>query len=89
MLCGNRSLLATAEWGRTHEAWCVATFGFPRRTPCINTFHRVLKGLDVASFEAALRAWLVPQIDAPVPLESRVRSQRLEFLGSVAHFLMP
>jgi hypothetical protein len=69
MLCGNRSLLAIAEWGRAHEAWCCATFGFSRRTPCVNTLHRVLKGLDVLAFEAALRAWLLPQLAAPLPLE--------------------
>jgi hypothetical protein len=69
MLCGNRSLLAIAEWGRAHEAWCCATFGFRRRTPCVNTLHRVLKGLDVVAFESALRAWLLPQLEAPLPLE--------------------
>ena len=69
MLCGNRSLLAIAEWGRAHEAWCCATFGFSRRTPCVNTLHRVLKGLDVLAFEAALRTWLLPQLEAPLPLE--------------------
>src|ERR671934_2479759 len=69
MLCGNRSLLAIAEWGRAHEAWCCATFGFSRRTPCVNTLHRVLKGLDVVAFEAALRAWLLPQLEPPLPLE--------------------
>ena len=69
MVCGNRSLLAIAEWGRAHEAWCCATFGFTRRTPCVNTLHRVLKGLDVVAFEAALRAWLLPQLPPPLPLE--------------------
>ena len=69
MLCGNRSLLAIAEWGRAHEAWCCATFGFSRRTPCVSTLHRVLKGLDVVAFESALRAWLLPQLEAPLPLE--------------------
>jgi hypothetical protein len=69
MLCGCTSLLALAEWGRANEAWCCATFGFRRRTPCVNTLHRVLRGLDVGAFEAALRAWLVPQLAAPVPLE--------------------
>ena len=69
MLCGNRSLLAIAEWGRAHEAWCCAIFGFSRRTPCVNTLHRVLKGLDVVAFESALRAWLLPQLEPPLPLE--------------------
>ena len=69
MLCGGRSLLAIAEWGRAHAAWCCASFGFSRRTPCVNTLHRVLKGLDVVAFEAALRAWLLPQLEPPLRLE--------------------
>lgn len=69
MLCGCKRLLALAEWGRANEAWCCAVFGFRRRTPCVNTLHRVLRGLDVGAFEAALRAWLAPQLAAPVSLE--------------------
>ena len=69
MLCGCKSLLALAEWARANEAWCCATFGFRQRTPCVNTLHRVLRGLDVGAFEAALRAWLGPQLRARVPLE--------------------
>lgn len=69
MLCGNRSLLAIAEWGRAHQAWCLEIFGFNQRTPCVNTLHRVLKGLEVTAFEQALREWLAPQLPEPVPLE--------------------
>src|ERR1700674_3187081 len=47
LLCGERSLLAIAEWGRAHEAWCCAVFGFRRCTPCVSTLHRILTGLDV------------------------------------------
>src|SRR5206468_3549944 len=39
MLCGGRSLLAIAEWGRAHKAWCCAVFGFRRCTPCVSTLH--------------------------------------------------
>jgi hypothetical protein len=66
MLCGNKSLLAIAEWGRAHEGWCCEAFGLRRRTPCVNTLHRVLKGLNVAAFEQALREWLAPQLPDPV-----------------------
>jgi hypothetical protein len=69
MLCGGRSLLAIAEWGRAHEAWCCAVFGFRRCTPCVSTLHRVLTGLDVGAFEAALWAWTEPQLAAPISLE--------------------
>jgi hypothetical protein len=69
MLCGGRSLLAIAEWGRAHEAWCCAVFGFRACTPSVSTLHRILANLDVGAFEAALRAWLEPQLDQPVALE--------------------
>ena len=69
MLCGGRSLLAIAEWGRAHEAWCCAVFGFRGCTPSVSTLHRVLRQLDVGSFEAALRTWLEPQMAAPIALE--------------------
>src|SRR2546426_1036353 len=48
-----RSLLAIAEWGRAHEAWCCAVFGFRRCTPCVSTLHRILTGLEVGAFETA------------------------------------
>ena len=69
MLCGGRSLLAIAEWGRAHQAWCCAVFGFQNRTPSVSTLHRILRHLDVRAFEAALRAWLVPQLEVPSGLE--------------------
>src|SRR5919205_3901470 len=69
MLCGGRSLLAIAEWGQAHQAWCCAVFGFRDRTPSVSTLHRILRHLDVGAFEAALRAWLEPQLQAPIALE--------------------
>src|ERR671927_388767 len=69
MLCGGRSLLAIAEWGRAHKAWCAATFGFRGRTPSVSTLHRILRDLDVGAFEADLRAWVEPQLDTPMALE--------------------
>src|ERR671938_1770548 len=70
MLCGGRSLLAIAEWGRAHQTWCCHTFGFRGRTPSVSTLHRILAGLDVGAFELALRAWLEPQLAAPLGLEA-------------------
>src|SRR5919108_4603064 len=70
MLCGGRSLLAIAEWGRAHQAWCCHAFGFRGRTPSVSTLHRVLAGLDVGAFETVLRAWLEPQLEAPFGLEA-------------------
>ena len=60
MLCGARSLYAIAQWGRDHGAATGEALGFPlRKTPCVATFHRVFKDLDVAAFEAVLREWLI------------------------------
>jgi hypothetical protein len=70
MLGGNRSLLALAEWGRGHQACCCQTFGFKRCTPCLNTVHRVLAGLDVVAVEAVLRGWMAPQLAEPEDLET-------------------
>ena len=69
MLCGGRSLLAIAEWGRAHQAWCCAVFGFGACTPSVSTLHRILRHLDIGAFEAALRAWLEPQLEQPTALE--------------------
>src|SRR5918911_4793423 len=65
MLCGGRSLLAIAEWGRAHRAWCCAVFGFRDCTPSVSTLHRILRHLEVSAFEAVLRALLEPQLGAP------------------------
>jgi len=70
LLCGNKSLLAIAEWGQAHQAWCCTVFGFRRRTPCVSTLHRVLTGLDVGAFELALRVWISAlPVEAPIGLE--------------------
>jgi hypothetical protein len=69
MLCGQRSLLGIAEWGRAHQGWCCAVFGLQHRTPSVSTLHRILRQLDIGAFEAALRAWLEPQLDAPIAFE--------------------
>ena len=59
MLCGARSLYAMAQWGRDHGVATGQLLGFrPGKTPCVATFHRVFKDLDVDAFEAVLREWL-------------------------------
>ena len=48
MLCGARSLYAIAQWGRDHGAPAGELRGFSHgKTPCVATFHRVFKDLDV------------------------------------------
>src|ERR1051326_6132080 len=69
MLCGNRSLLALAEWGRAHEAWCCQNFRFKRCTPCLNTLHGVWRARDVGAYGAVRRSWIPPQRAEPKPRE--------------------
>lgn len=56
VLCGERSLLAIAQWGQAHQAWCCTVFGFRDCTPCVSTLHRSPRHLDIGAFETALRA---------------------------------
>ena len=62
LLCGARSQLAVAQWGRERlddDPGLLEALGLPPgRSPCVATLHRVYKQLDVAAFEAALGAWL-------------------------------
>lgn len=57
MLCNAQNLLAIFEWGRAHQDWCKRNFGFKQRTPCTSTLHRVIKDLDIQSFETVLLQW--------------------------------
>lgn len=61
-LCGSRSLLAIAQWGRERQAeepTLLTDLGLPPgRSPCVATLHRVFKALDVAAFERVLGTWL-------------------------------
>ena len=62
LLCGARSQLAVAQWGRERledDPGLLEALGLPPgRSPCVATLHRVYKRLDVAAFEAALGGWL-------------------------------
>ncbi len=61
-LCGARSLLAIAQWGRERQAdepAVLTDLGLPPgHSPCVATLHRVFRALDVAAFERVLGAWL-------------------------------
>ena len=86
MLCGARSLYAMAQWGRDHGVATGQLLGFrPGKTPCVATFHRVFKDLDVDAFEAVLREWLsnsglelgdVLSLDGKTPVSSTGQSLR-------------
>ena len=62
LLCGSRSQLAVAQWGRERLAddpGLLEALGLPAgRSPCVATLHRVYKQLDVPAFESALGGWL-------------------------------
>src|SRR4030067_798770 len=58
MLSGARSLYAIYQWGRLQEPEVVQSLGFSReKPPSVSTLHRLFVRLDMASFEALLRAW--------------------------------
>ena len=75
MLCGARSLYAIAQWGRDHGAPAGELLGFsPGKTPCVATFHRVFKELDVDAFEAVLGEWLTnngPELGETLSLDGK------------------
>lgn len=62
MLCGSVGQNAIAQWVRERVAddpELLTALGLPAgRVPCVATFHRVFKTLDVTAFEVALGAWL-------------------------------
>ena len=75
MLCGARSLYAIAQWGRDHGVATGQLLGFsPGKTPCVATFHRVFKELDVDAFEAVLGEWLTnngPELGETLSLDGK------------------
>ena len=75
MLCGARSLYAIAQWGRDHGVATGQLLGFrPGKTPCVATFHRVFKDLDVDAFETVLREWLTnsgPEVGETLSLDGK------------------
>ena len=63
VLCGARSLTAISQWGREHEPHLLVQLGFNHFPgPCVATFHRVFRHLDVAALEQVLTAWLRAQL---------------------------
>ena len=62
MLCGSVGQNAIAQWVRERaedDPDLLTALGLPTgRVPCVATFHRVFKALDVAVFEQVLGRWL-------------------------------
>jgi DDE_Tnp_1-associated/Transposase DDE domain len=69
MLCGSTSLNAIAQWVRERvedDPALLTALGLPPgRAPCVATFHRIFKALDVAAFEQAVGQWLAATGVAP------------------------
>jgi hypothetical protein len=69
MLCGARSLYATAQWAQERvedDPDALVPLGLPPgRSPSVATLHRVFKALDVAAFERTLGDWLAASGVAP------------------------
>lgn len=58
-LCGCSSLTAIAQWGREQGKTLLTRLGFTRfPAPCVATFHRIFRRLEVEALEAALTRWL-------------------------------
>jgi hypothetical protein len=69
LLCGARSQLAVAQWGRERlddDPELLTALGLPPgRSPCVATLHRVYRQLDIVAFEAALGEWLARTVSTP------------------------
>jgi hypothetical protein len=58
MLCGCGSLQALTAWGKRQERVLLRTMGFGRgQAPGYGTLQRLVSGLNVEAFEAALNGW--------------------------------
>ncbi len=69
MLCGSLSLNAIAQWVRERvedDPELLTALGLPPgRRPCVATFHRIFKALDVTAFEQVVGTWLMATGVAP------------------------
>jgi hypothetical protein len=69
MLCGSTSLNAIAQWVRERvedDPDLLTTLGLsPGRRPCVATFHRIFKALNVSAFERVVGQWLAATGVAP------------------------
>jgi hypothetical protein len=69
MLCGSTSLNAIAQWLQERgedDPDLLTSLGLPAgRAPCVVTFHRIFKALDVTAFEQAVGRWRATTRVAP------------------------
>lgn len=93
LLCGARSQLAVAQWGRERledDPDLLAALGLPPgRSPCVATLHRVYKQVDVVAFEAALGTWLDRTGSKPVATSSKRVPEAVAVDGKVLRGSQP
>ena len=59
ILAGRTTLQGIAQFGRDHDASLAFALGFKRgKTPCVATFSRLFRRLDVVAFETVLQEWI-------------------------------
>jgi hypothetical protein len=75
ILAGRSSLQDIAQFGRDHGISLAHALGFRRgKTPCVATYSRIFRRLDVDAFEAVLRDWIVqrcPDLGAHLALDGK------------------
>jgi hypothetical protein len=93
VLCGARSQLAVAQWGRERledEPGLLEALGLPPgRSPCVATLHRVYKQVDVVAFEAALGSWLARVASAAPARPTTKRREGVAIDGKVLRGSQP
>ena len=76
MLAGRTTLQGIAQYGRDHGKSLAFALGFRRgKTPCLATFSRVFRRLDITAFEAVLRDWILqrcPDLGEHFALDGKV-----------------
>ena len=104
VLCGHKGYTTIAPWKPRRRPGLAKALGFsPRKTPCIATFHNLLKVLDVVMLEQTLTQWVLATSQRYPFFESRLtgvaidgkslrgtdtqESRRCHLLAAVSHEL--
>ena len=103
LLCGHKGYTSIAPWLQRHPGLAKALGFRPRKTPCVATFHNLLKTLDVVKLEQTLTKWVMATRQRHPFFETRLRgvaidgkslrgtdpeeSRRLHLLAAASHEL--
>lgn len=76
MLCGKKTLVDMAHFGRQHGVALGHALGFRNKhMPCANTFANLFRKLDPDQLEARLRAWIMENYlvpNEPIAIDGKV-----------------